>query len=101
MNAAKAFAEANGGTTLEMTSAGQQLSQTTKGMDWLTQAKPLWKNASADFASGAQGPVHVFQNGGGVSLESIWRSTEFPILQQQGNPIIYHIVTPGGVITLP
>lgn len=100
MNAAKAFAEANGGTTLEMTSTGQQLTQATRGMDWLTKAKPLWQNASADFARGAQGEVNVFQNAAGVSLESIWRSTEFPILQQQGNPIIYHIVTPSGVFRL-
>jgi RHS repeat-associated protein len=100
MDAAKAFAEANGGTTLEMTSMGQQLTQATRGMDWLTKAKPLWQNASADFARGAQGEVNVFQNGAGVSLESIWRGTEFPILQQQGNPIVYHIVLPNGVFML-
>ena len=97
--AAEAFAKANGGTTLEMTAVGQRLQQTTKGLDWLTEAKPMWEAASADFARGATGPVHVFQNGSrGVSLESVWRGTEFPLLKQQGNPINYHVVMPNGVV---
>jgi hypothetical protein len=99
--AAEAFAKASGGTTLEMTAVGQRLQQTTKGLDWLTEAKPMWEAASADFARGATGPVNVFQNGSrGVSLESVWRGTEFPLLQQQGNPLNYHIVMPNGVVPL-
>jgi hypothetical protein len=62
----------------------------------------MWEKASADFARGVGGEVNVFQNGTrGVSLESFWRTVEYPILQKQGNKIIYHVVTPGGVTTLP
>ena len=61
----------------------------------------MWQKASADFAREASAEVNVFQNGSrGVSLESVWRTTEYPILQQQGNKIIYHIVTPEGVTTV-
>ena len=102
MEAAESFAKANGGTTLEMTAAGQRLTQTTKSLDWATQAKPMWETASASFARGASGEVQVFQNGTrGVSLESIWRRTEYPILQQQQNKVIYHVIMPNGIITLP
>ena len=99
--AAESFAKANGATTLEMTEAGQRLQQITKGMDW-ADAKPLWEAASRDFAQGASGPVHVFQNGNrGVSLESIWRNVEYPILKQNGNGIIYNVTTPAGPVRLP
>jgi hypothetical protein len=100
-DAAKAFAEANGGVTLEMTAPGQRVAKATEGLDWLTEAKPMWEKASADFARGTEGTVHVFQNGTrGVSLESVWRATEYPILVQQGNPIIYHVVTPDGILVI-
>jgi len=59
MEAAESFAKANGGTTLEMTAAGQRLTQTTKRLDWATQAKPMWETASASFARGASGEVQV------------------------------------------
>ena len=92
--AAEAFAKQSGGVTLEMTAAGQRLQGITKGMDW-ADAKPLWEAASADFARGASGSVNVFQNGSrGVSLESVWRGVEYPILKQQGNGIIYNVTKP-------
>jgi hypothetical protein len=92
--AAEAFAKQSGGVTLEMTAAGQRLQGITKGMDW-ADAKPLWEAASADFARGASGSVNVFQNGTrGVSLDSVWRGVEYPILKQQGNGIIYNVTKP-------
>jgi hypothetical protein len=99
--AAEAFAKQSGGVTLEMTAAGQRLQQATKGMDW-ADAKPLWETASADFARGATGTVNVFQNGTrGVSLESVWRGVEYPLLKQQGNGIIYNVTTPLGPVRVP
>lgn len=103
-DAAAAWAQANGATTLEMTQAGQQLAQTTKGLDWLTQARPMWVDASRNFAEGSAGDVHVFQSGTwGVSLQSIWRDTEYPTLMQNNNVnnIIYHVITPEGVTVVP
>jgi len=103
-DAAATWAKANGATTLEMTQAGQQLTQTTKGLDWLTQARPAWVDASRSFAEGAVGDVHVFQSGArGVSLQSIWRDTEFPTLMQNNNVnnIFYHVITPEGVTVVP
>jgi len=103
-DAAAAWAQANGATTLEMTQAGQQLTQTTKGLDWLTQARPMWVDASQSFAEGAAGDVHAFQSGTrGVSLQSIWAETEYPTLMQNNNVnnIIYHVITPEGVTVVP
>ena len=94
-DAAAAWAKANGATTLEMTQTGQELDQTTKGLDWLTQGRPAWADASRNFAQGAAGDVHVFQSGSrGVSLQSIWRDTEYPTLMQNNNVnnIIYHVI---------
>jgi RHS repeat-associated protein len=101
--AAAAWAKANGGVTLEMTNEGRRLERVTPGLDWLTEALPKWQKASAFFARGASGAVHVFQYSRpdrGMPLESIWREVEFPILQRQGNPIVYHVITDDGVAVL-
>jgi len=92
--AAEAWAKANNATTLEMTEVGQRLQETTKGLDWLTQARPQWVTASQEFAAGAIGEVHVFQNAAGVSLQSIWATVEYPALMSNQNVtrIIYHVV---------
>ncbi len=91
-NAANNFAKANGLTTLEMTKAGQNLIGKTKGMPW-SQAGPLWQELSGEFAKGASGQVNVFQSAEGVSLNSIWRSVEYPALQVKENvEIIYHTI---------
>ncbi len=93
--AAEQWARSTGSTTLEMTATGQELAQVTKGMDWLTEARPLWSAASRDFARGASGTVHVFHNARGVSLESVWRLVEYPELISNPNVrIIYHVVWP-------
>ncbi len=96
--AAEAWAKVNNATTLEMTKAGQRLQETTKGLDWLTQARPQWVAASQEFAAGATGEVHVFHNSGGVSLQSIWATVEYQALMLNPNvtQIIYHVVMPNG-----
>lgn len=86
-NAAESWAGQNGATTLEMSSAGQAVESATKGLPW-AQAKPLWDKASANFAAGAKGTAHVFQNAAGVSVKSTWRSVEYPILKQKSVGII-------------
>lgn len=84
-----------------MTPAGKSLEKLTKVMDW-SEAKPLWEAASREFAEGASGSVNVFQNGSrGVSLESVWRNIEYPVLKQNGNNIIYNVTTPSGVVKVP
>jgi RHS repeat-associated protein len=91
-NAAAEWAAMNGGVTLEMTAEGQTVGAATQGLDWLTQARPLWIQASADFANGAVGEVHVFQ-GASLSLQSAWATAEYPALI--GNPYVTNIVVHG------
>lgn len=56
------------------------------------QARPTRERLSAAYARGATGPVNVFQNATkGVSLQSVWRTTEYRILNGK-NTIIYHNV---------
>jgi hypothetical protein len=91
--AAEQFATENGGQTLEMTARGQELE--AANLDW-PEAQPQWDAASADFASGATGDVHVFQAAEGVRLGSTWARVEYPILNQ--NPdvnLIFHTVGGG------
>lgn len=93
-SAAEKWAGENGGTTLEMTPAGRATVQATEGLPW-SQAKPMWEQASADFASGARGTVHVFHSAAGVSMNSVWRTVEYPILQDNGVNMIFHTVGEG------
>ena len=92
-NAAQNFAKSINGVTLEMTAPGAAVEQATKNIPW-SEARPLWAQASRDFAEGATGEVHVFQNARGVSTTSIWREVEFPFLQSSSkvDNIFYHIV---------
>lgn len=90
---AREFATANGMTTLEMTRAGQNMVKLTEGMSW-EQAAPMWQRISCQFAKGAEGSVHVFQNSGGIGVKSVWGTIEYPILKQNGVNIIYHNVIP-------
>ena len=92
MNAAESFAKANGMTTLEMTGAGKNLTNLTKGMPW-SEAAPLWEKASANFAKGAKGKIHVFQNAKtGIRIDGVWKKIEYPILKQNNIKINYHNV---------
>jgi hypothetical protein len=88
---AESFAAKNGMTTLEMTKAGQNLTNLTKGMTWAERA-PMWQRLSTQFATGAKGTVHVFQNAGGIGVNSVWGTIEYSILRSNGVNIIYHIV---------
>ena len=81
MNEAADYAASRGLTTLEMTRAGKNLTKLTTGMPWEV-AGPMWKRLSTVYAKGAKGPVVVVQNAtSGVSLESVWRTVEYPILK--------------------
>lgn len=76
-----------------MTARGRELE--AANLEW-TEAKPLWDTASADFAAGATGDVHVFQAAEGVRLGSAWTRVEWPILSE--NPdvnLIFHTVGGG------
>lgn len=101
-DAARTFANANNGVIIGDTAAGRSLSQATQGLPW-SQARPQWLSLSQDFARSASGEVNVFQNGRGISLDSIWRN-EHQILRQNPNvtTINYHVVMPdGSVVRVP
>jgi hypothetical protein len=83
-SAAAAWANANGGITLEMTEAGQSLQAATRGMSW-EEASPLWDSLAQDFARGASGDVPVFQSEGGLSIGNTWARTEYPTLLSNPN----------------
>jgi RHS repeat-associated protein len=93
-SAAEKWAAENGGVTLEMTSSGRAVSSATREMPW-SEAKPMWDQASADFARGAAGTVEVFHNAAGVSLNSAWRNVEYPILERNGVDMNFHTVGEG------
>ena len=82
--AATEWASANGGRTIGMTKAGQNLATSTKNMDW-SEAKPQWAAASQEFAAQASGRAVVFQSSSGVSVTSIWAETEYPTLVANPN----------------
>jgi hypothetical protein len=87
--AAASFAERTGGTTLEMTSAGRALEGAQ--LPW-AEAKPLWQEASREFATGAQGQVDVFMSRA-ARPDSIWRTIERPALESNAavNSIRFHL----------
>jgi hypothetical protein len=105
--AAEAFAKRTGGTTLELANPGLQGisdAMLAQGKDWATVVRPtVWEPASKSFAEGASGVVNVFQNAEGVSLRSVWRQLEYPVLKNNpGVTIRYHIVMPdGSVVPVP
>ena len=100
---AQSAAEASGIPTLGETVIGRLITAITQGVDYITQAKPLWDAASRVFAEGASGEVNVFQNALGVGANSIWAAIEYPTLMLNPNVtyIIYHIVMPDGRIVTP
>ncbi|WP_141731577.1 RHS repeat-associated core domain-containing protein [Oligoflexus tunisiensis] len=90
MDAAAAYARANGGITLEMTPLGRALTKLTNVVGF-KHTKGLWQKASERFARQAQGPVHAFHSADGVRLQSIWTRIEYPILKSRGVDINYHV----------
>ena len=92
----KAFAAAtehallNGGTTLEMTTAGKLITKITMNKkNWLTGK--IWEFGSRQFAKGAAGDIHMFMDLNRVTSESFWFKHELPILTSKGLDIITHI----------
>jgi len=86
--AAEAYAKSIGGEILEMTPTGQALEGFTKGMDWHTEAKPLWEKTSQAFAGAApssQRKAVVFIDPAKYrGLDSVWEKFEKPILKEKG-----------------
>ena len=109
--AAEQFAKNNHGrTTLEMTPRGYLLEDLTNekfssgewtNANWETKGKPVWKQASSDFAYNAVKDyklgkithVDVFIDSSKYQKKkSIWNSLEMKILKENGVPIKYHRV---------
>lgn len=90
MNTAMNYAKSTGGTTLEMTRAGQNLQNliTTRNIPW-SEARPMWERLSTVYANGANGTVHFFP-GTTVNPGSIWLDIERNILLRKGVNIITH-----------
>jgi RHS repeat-associated protein len=84
--AAVGFSRSTGGTTLEMTRAGKNLTNLTKDMPW-EQARPLWERLSRVYAKGAKGPVYFFR-GSNYNPNGIWNTVEKPILRSRNIRII-------------
>jgi filamentous hemagglutinin len=80
---AAAWAAKNGGMTLETTLAARGI--TLPAWDRNDPASmDAWRQASAEFAQGAQGDVRVLQETG-VRVTSIWKETEYPALISNPN----------------
>ena len=91
MNAAARWANATGGTTLEMT-PGVQGVLPQPGVPPSLEVTPILNAASRDFAAGARGPVDVFL-GQVPRANSTWNVIERPALQANPNVtrIRYHL----------
>ncbi|MEZ4921390.1 MAG: hypothetical protein R2792_20010 [Saprospiraceae bacterium] len=90
MNTAMNYAKSTGGTTLEMTRAGQNLQNLirTRNIPW-SEARPMWERLSSVYARGAKGPVHFFP-GTTVNPGGIWMTVARDILLNNGVKIITH-----------
>jgi uncharacterized protein RhaS with RHS repeats len=76
--AAERWAAKNGGATLEGTASAQGLNLPAWDAN-NPESISAWRQASADFASGAQGNVTVLQ-GDSIRVSSIWAQDEYPAL---------------------
>jgi hypothetical protein len=99
LDPAKAFASSIGATIIINTDGSALTKKLTENNK--DQAIKLWSEYSADFARSTTGEVHVFISSREQTTDEgerysdltdprIWRDVEFPILNQQGNPIVYH-----------
>ena len=91
MNAAMEYASSNGMTTLNMTRAGKNLTNLVKDMSPVESAK-MWQRLSAAYAKGAKGTVHVFIDSKNTVTNSVWKTIELPILNQNNIKIIKHTI---------
>jgi hypothetical protein len=100
LNPAKAFASSTGATIIINTDGSSLTKKQTEHAN-KEQTIKLWSEYSADFARSTTGEVHVFisnreqitdegEHYSDLTDPRIWRDVEFPILNQQGNPIVYH-----------
>ena len=96
-NTAANYARANGGSTLEMTASGKAMEQRIATVGW-EAARTDAAAASRSWAQGAVGEVSVIQAARGVSMQSMWRTVEYPALVANPNvtAIRYFVATPSG-----
>ena len=84
------------GKTLDMTRVGQYLEQ-------INATREVWQIASANFANVANSSgsmIYSIQNIQGVYLQSIWVTTEYPLMSSAH--IIYGVVAQdGSIIIMP
>ena len=84
------------GKTLDMTRVGQYLEQ-------INATREVWQSASANFANVANSSgsmIYSIQNIQGVYLQSIWVTTEYPLMSSAH--IIYGVVAQdGSIIIMP
>lgn len=60
-----------------------------------------WQAASTNFANVARkssSTIYSIQNASGVGIQSIWATTEYPLLQ--GKEVIYGVVSHGELIQI-
>ena len=81
--------------TLGKTDAGRNLAKLTADIDYFPGSKSyeMWGRLSTQWAKGASGQVHVFQNAAtGTDVLSIWKVFEYPALKANPNitSIFFH-----------
>jgi hypothetical protein len=91
---ATAWADANGGFLIDRTPGGAWLNDLTYGAKAefsIEESDSLWSVASARYASGASGDVHVFASGVAYDPKRVLYSVELPILRQNSDVhLIWH-----------
>ena len=91
-DAAEKYAQEIGGQTLEMSSIGKKAAEAAKKAANDDESLKIWENASRQFAEGANGPVHIFENGAtGTRLSTVLRRIEIPVLQGKGATPTFHV----------
>lgn len=91
--AAESWAKKTNAVTLNKTEVGAELDQIIHGAGY-DKAKPYVEAASADWASGASGVVHVFLTKTADYAHGIWATIEYPLLlvNDEVTEIIPHII---------
>jgi len=85
---ATAWADANQGFVIDRTPGGSWLSDLHYGAKAefsRAEADLLWRTASARYAAGASGDVHIFNSGVPYDPNKVLYSVELPILRQNPN----------------
>ena len=83
---ASTLAKGISGRTIELTPAGRLASGLLRAIQDSPAGRAMWNALSKFFASGAKGTVHAV-----IKLPGyVWTEIEEPILNSNGNTIIFH-----------